>query len=355
MRSLVLSVNCRIIISLLYMIILSSFLNESGLGIVTVSAEASNKPNTTSDLSIYDQRRNLYEEIEILTQIPWYWIAALDQYERSITPRKEIKKENSRLAGIRFKETMWAGPFNPNLDDKNPATIAMFGGIGQDATADGSADPENDRDSLFSMVSHLMRLGYKDEDLRIALWRYYQNDSAVSRIWQFAKIYKAFGKVDLSGSAFPLPVKSNYTYRDTWGARRGWGGLRIHEGTDLFASSGVPVRSVCYGVVETKGWNPYGGWRIGIRDLNNRYHYYAHLHGYEKKIEIGDIVTPGQTIGWVGSSGYGPPGTQGKFPPHLHYGIYQDTGVTEWAFDPYPLLKRWETLERKQLTNKAAN
>jgi hypothetical protein len=149
LRSLVLSVNYRIIISLLCMIILSSFLNESGLGIVTVSAEASNKPNTTSDLSIYDQRRNLYEEIEILTQIPWYWIAALDQYERSITPRKEIKKENSRLAGIRFKETMWAGPFNPNLDDKNPATIAMFGGIGQDATADGSADPENDRDSWY--------------------------------------------------------------------------------------------------------------------------------------------------------------------------------------------------------------
>lgn len=344
MQSQVLSGSRRITISLFCIIILTSFWSAPGFG--TVVAEAPDKPHSSTGQSVYDQRRSLYEEIELLTDIPWYWLAAIDQYERSITSRKGIKKDNSGLVSLRFKETFWAGPFNPNLEDTNPATIAMFGGIGKDATGDGTADPANDRDSLYSMATHLLRLGLKDEDLRIALWRYYQNDSAVVRIRQFTKIYKTYNKVDLSGSAFPLPVKSMYTYRDTWGARRGWGGLRIHEGTDLFAPTGVPVRSVCYGIVETKGWNPYGGWRIGIRDLNNRYHYFAHLHGYEKKIEIGDVVQPGQTIGWVGSSGYGPPGTQGKFPPHLHYGIYQDTGVTEWAFDPYPLLKRWENLER---------
>lgn len=60
-------------------------------------------------------------------------------------------------------------------------------------------------------------------------------------------------------------------------------------------------------------------------------------------------MIPGQTIGWVGSSGYGSPGTQGKFPPHLHYGIYRDRGITEWAFDPYPLLKQWENQEFRQL------
>ena len=31
--------------------------------------------------------------------------------------------------------------------------------------------------------------------------------------------------------------------------------------------------------------------------------------------------------GGVGSSGYGPPGTSGKFPPHLHYGMYKDKSV----------------------------
>jgi murein DD-endopeptidase MepM/ murein hydrolase activator NlpD len=165
---------------------------------------------------------------------------------------------------------------------------------------------------------------------------------------QFAKIYAAFGTLDLHRHAFPLPIRADYSYRSTWGASRSWGGYRIHEGTDLFASYGVPVRSTCYGMIEEMGWNRYGGWRIGIRDLDNIYHYYAHLSGFNKKLHKGDIVKPGQVIGWVGSSGYGKPGTQGKFPPHLHFGLYRDNGVKEWSFDPYPHLKRWEREERQR-------
>lgn len=66
------------------------------------------------------------------------------------------------------------------------------------------------------------------------------------------------------------------------------------------------------------------------------------------KQKPGQIVEPGQLIGSVGSSGYGPPGTAGKFPPHLHYGLYKDNGRTEWSFDPYPHLKAWERAERKR-------
>lgn len=199
------------------------------------------------------------------------------------------------------------------------------------------------------MASHLLKYGDSATDFNIGIWEYYHNGRAAQRVSQFAKLYEHFGRLDLSGSAFPLPIGNNYAYRSTWGTGRSWGGARIHEGTDLFAPHGLTVRSTCFGIVETKGWNRYGGWRIGIRDIENRYHYYAHLMGYEKSLLRGDIVTPGQTIGWVGSSGYGSPGTQGKFPPHLHYGIYRDRGITEWAFDPYPLLKQWENKEFRLL------
>jgi peptidoglycan LD-endopeptidase LytH len=57
-------------------------------------------------------------------------------------------------------------------------------------------------------------------------------------------------------------------------------------------------------------------------------------------------------IGGVGSSGYGPPGTSGKFPPHLHYGIYKDNGYTEWSYDPYPHLRLWEKQERQRAKKK---
>jgi murein DD-endopeptidase MepM/ murein hydrolase activator NlpD len=95
-------------------------------------------------------------------------------------------------------------------------------------------------------------------------------------------------------------------------------------------------------VVEIIGWNKFGGWRIGIRDVKNVYHYYAHLSGYEKHIKKGSFVKPGEVIGYVGSSGYGPKGTQGKFPPHLHYGLYKYNGYMEYSFDPYPYLRAWE-------------
>ena len=42
-----------------------------------------------------------------------------------------------------------------------------------------------------------------------------------------------------------------------------------------------------------KGWNRFGGWRIGIRDINNNYHYFAHLNGFAKDLHVGQIVEPG--------------------------------------------------------------
>ncbi|USB35128.1 M23 family metallopeptidase [Paenibacillus sp. YPG26] len=300
----------------------------------------------------YLARRHLYEEMGSLLHIPWYRLAAVDQYERTLIPSSKTGKPEERLTGLTIPPPVWSGWTNPDPEDKNPVSIALFGGMGRDATGDGIADPKNDRDALFTMGRYITSYGYDEDDFRIALWKYYQNDRAVQRISQFARIYEAFDRLDLFENAFPLPISSGYSYKDTWGNSRHWGGFRIHEGNDLFAPYGVPVRSVCYGIVEIKGWNPFGGWRVGIRDLNNRYHYYAHLSGFAKDIHVGDLMKPGQVIGWVGSSGYGPPGTQGKFPPHLHFGIYRDNGRSEWAFDPYPLLKRWENAERARLRRK---
>jgi peptidoglycan LD-endopeptidase LytH len=296
---------------------------------------------------MFAERKALFESVSTVTGIPWYELAAIDQYERSLSlahPKKRPLRKG--LIGIYFTELQWTGMLNPDPDDKDPLSIAMFGGLGRDGSGDGQADRSEDLDVLSSMASILLRHGGTQEDVRIALWDYYQNTRAVDRIAQFAKIYAAYDRLDLHEHVFPLPLQANYSYRSTWGASRGWGGYRIHEGTDLFAGYGVPVRSTCYGIIEVMGWNPYGGWRVGIRDLNSVYHYYAHLSGFNKKVKQGDIVDPGTVVGWVGSSGYGKPGTSGKFPPHLHYGVYRDNGLTEWSFDPYPFLRRWEREER---------
>ena len=95
---------------------------------------------------IFQERMNLYTKMETVTQIPWYYYAAIDQYERSIRrSRKDIPKETG-LIGIYIKPEAWAGALNPNPNDSNPYSIQLFGGIGLDGNGDGVADQTNDED-----------------------------------------------------------------------------------------------------------------------------------------------------------------------------------------------------------------
>jgi len=321
-----------------------------GLIICNDAADAAGNAKQPDRYDEILQLRSLYAQIAEKTGLRWQQLAAIDQYERTLTRvhRKSRPVPKEARVGIYIPESVWAGAMNPDPADTSPLSIRMFGGIGRDGDGDGRAERTSAHDVLFTVASAIGGpLGNDQEHFRIRLWHYYGHERAVQRIVQFTAILDACGDKLTKRHAFPLPVRADYSYRNTWGDRRGWGGRRIHEGTDIFAGYGVPVRSTSLGIVEMKGWNRYGGWRVGIRDLDNIYHYYAHLQGFAQNIKPGVIVQPGQVIGWVGSSGYGRPGTQGKFPPHLHYGVYRDRGMVEWAFNPYPLLRQWERDERR--------
>ncbi|PYZ92975.1 peptidase M23 [Salipaludibacillus keqinensis] len=313
-------------------------------------------PSSTSAQSVGDmsseqldqERMALYLKTEASTSLPWYYFAAVDSYERALRQARRDLPQEEGLIAIHISPEKWKGITNPLQDDQNPQSIAYHDGIGKDGNGDGVADPTNDEDLLFTFADILSSYGFNEKDIKIGLWDYYQRDKAVELILGHAKTYRTANTLDLRKRAFPVPLGANYSYRSTWGNARGWGGKRIHEGTDIFAGHGLSVKATTYGIVELKGWNKYGGWRIGIRDTNNVYHYYAHLSGFEKGVERGTVVQPGDIIGYVGSSGYGKEGTQGKFPPHLHYGMYKDNGFFEWSFDPYPSLRAWEKAERSR-------
>ena len=317
----------------------------AGSAVLPEVAKANEAPSRET---ILEQRMSMYVQFQD-HMIPWYHLAAIDQYERNIqTVRPDIPKRESTVA-IQFSKEYWVGALNPQPEDNSPFTIEYFGGLGLDGNGEGVTSRDDDEDVMFTMANYLSKFGPTPEDFELALYEYYQSEEVVNQILTIAKLYKHYDTINLDTHVFPVPVRGyNYSYRGTWGANRGWGGRRIHEGTDIFAGYSTPVVSTSYGVVEIMGWNQFGGWRVGIRDNHNTYHYYAHLAYFNKDLKVGDIVEPGMMLGGVGSSGYGKEGTSGKFPPHLHYGMYKFNGRTEWAFDPYPSLVQWEKSSRQR-------
>lgn len=150
---------------------------------------------------------------------------------------------------------------------------------------------------------------------------------------------------------FPVPGE-DAVYEDSFGDPRDFGGIRVHEGTDIFGKETVPgyypILSMTDGVVEKIGWLPLGGYRIGIRAPSGGYFYYAHLSEYEKDFTKGEEVRAGEILGYMGNTGYGTEGTKGQFPVHLHLGIYIDTPEKkELSVNPYRVLKTAEKKLRK--------
>lgn len=289
----------------------------------------------------------LYKQFGEQYDVPWTLLAAIDRYAEMCKTKEQ--RVNSPSYGYAFHPAVWSGIANPGVDDISPESIAMFAGAGMDANGDQMALQWDPPDRIKTLAAWIDLESGEDDD-EVVVWNMFQDATAMDRIFAFKRMFEAFG-LNPRGHCFPVSKRHNYSVKHSFGAGRSFGGRRIHEGVDIFASYGTPVLACSYGYVELMGWNRFGGWRIGLRDADNRYYYYAHLSSYVKGLRQGDLVRPGQVLGYVGSTGYGPPGTAGKFPPHLHFGIYKDTGAHEWAFSPSGLLSQWERQKQVVIPN----
>jgi murein DD-endopeptidase MepM/ murein hydrolase activator NlpD len=124
--------------------------------------------------------------------------------------------------------------------------------------------------------------------------------------------------------------------KDTYGAARSGG--RAHKGVDIFAKQGTPVLAAAEGVIVKRDSNAVGGLSIYQRGTDARtVYYYAHLHGYRPGLKEGDLVRPGDVIGYVGSTG----NVSGS--PHLHFAVFTVTDPNRWwkgrDLNPYDLLR----------------
>ncbi len=83
----------------------------------------------------------LFDAYSAVSGIPWYWFAAINQYERTMNNvNKERKPINDQLINHLLSGFSLGRPFNPDPEDDKPLSIRFFGGMGTDGNGDGKAD-----------------------------------------------------------------------------------------------------------------------------------------------------------------------------------------------------------------------
>ena len=92
-----------------------------------------------------------------------------------------------------------------------------------------------------------------------------------------------------------------------------YGDRRFHSGVDLAGSQGTPIVAARSGTVTTASYNGSSGYFVTINHGDGYSSSYLHLTGFT--VKVGQKVSRGQTIGYMGSTGV-------STGPHLHFSIY---------------------------------
>ncbi len=148
---------------------------------------------------------------------------------------------------------------------------------------------------------------------------------------EIARLFQVSTGAGGGGRVVPLSscaVDPPNVVTNSWGAPRG-GGSRRHQGNDIMAPFGTPVRAVNGGTISRTGSGGLGGLSIYLWDGSTEY-YYAHLQRID--VRSGQKVAAGALVGTNGDTGNAEGG-----PPHVHFEIHPGGGG---AIDPYPSLSR---------------
>jgi murein DD-endopeptidase MepM/ murein hydrolase activator NlpD len=141
----------------------------------------------------------------------------------------------------------------------------------------------------------------------------FQPDSIKGIVEYFDEKAKNLRRAFLKAPVKFGPITSRYNLK----RRIAYYGNRIkpHRGTDFAASVGTPILATANGVVVKSSYTRGNGNYVTIKH-NNTYST-QYLHMKRRKVKVGQFVTQGQIIGWVGMTGY----TSG---PHVCYRFWKN-------------------------------
>ena len=98
-----------------------------------------------------------------------------------------------------------------------------------------------------------------------------------------------------------------------WRTHPVYGDRRFHSGVDLAGSEGSAIYAARSGTVTTATYNSTSGYYVTINHGDGYSSSYLHMTGYI--VKVGQKVSRGQVIGYMGSTGV-------STGPHLHFSIY---------------------------------
>lgn len=109
----------------------------------------------------------------------------------------------------------------------------------------------------------------------------------------------------VSVGALKLPLKKSRV-SSRFGKRKHpiLGYYTMHKGVDFAAPKGTPIYAAGEGVVKSIGWKSGYGKFILIQHSNNLETAYAHADKYAANLKVGQRVSQGQLIAYVGKTGY---------------------------------------------------
>lgn len=125
----------------------------------------------------------------------------------------------------------------------------------------------------------------------------------------------ANGSVPMGDGTLIWPTPSCTVTNSAYGYRVHpiYGTVKFHAGEDIPAGYGAEILAAASGTVVTAGWvSGYGNYTV-IDHGGGLMTAYGHQSSFA--VSVGDVVTQGQVIGYVGSTG-------NSTGPHLHFEVY---------------------------------
>lgn len=155
---------------------------------------------------------------------------------------------------------------------------------------------------------------------------------------QFSRLFASLQAMD-RGAAAPTPNVSipsrvpldGFRLSSTYGMRNHpvTGGRRAHNGIDMAAPTGTPIRAAADGIVGKADW--FGAYGLYVQIDHGAAMETRYAHMSRLNVAQGQPVRKGEIIGYVGSTGR-------STGPHLHY----EVRIAGKAVNPIPYMQASE-------------